>query len=124
MNKTSGEVWVRAMQQEDVLAVLAIETVVHEFPWTEQIFRDCIQVGYATWIIENASGLLGFAVASNMVSECHILNISIKPSEQHKGYGRQLMLAVLENAQTLAVTRAYLEVIVTNGPAIALYHQL
>ena len=45
----------RDMLETDVPAVLAIERVAYEFPWTEGILRDCFKFGYTCKEIGRAS---------------------------------------------------------------------
>ncbi|MBS1202745.1 MAG: ribosomal-protein-alanine N-acetyltransferase, partial [Chromatiaceae bacterium] len=36
----------RTMREADVGAVMQSERAAYEFPWNEDIFRDCLRVGY------------------------------------------------------------------------------
>jgi ribosomal-protein-alanine N-acetyltransferase len=115
---------VRPMQEEDVEDVMAIENVVCEFPWTADIFRDCIKVGYSCWVIEENQLICGYALLSVSAGEGHVLNICIDPVHQRKGLGMRLMKHLIEQARILKADTVYLEVRVSNTGAFDLYRKL
>ncbi len=57
-------------------------------------------------------------------AEAWVGGIGVVPAERRRGTGRRLMQALHENARTSGVERVWLEVIVENRGAIALYEQL
>src|SRR5690606_768951 len=65
-----------------------------------------------------------FLIASIAVGECHVLNISVRPSQQRLGHGRRLMKHLMKVAASSSVDKILLEVRVSNYPAIVLYKQL
>jgi len=115
---------VRRMQQEDVDGVMVIENVVCEFPWTPEIFRDCIKVGYGCWVLSENNQVLGYGLLSTSAGEGHVLNICISEEQQGKGLGKRMMLHLLKECKRLACESVYLEVRVSNYRAIQLYKQL
>jgi ribosomal-protein-alanine N-acetyltransferase len=111
---------VRKMTMSDLPEVLAIERKNYQFPWEEDIFKDCFKAGYSCWVCEELDKVLGYGLLSIAVGEAHILNISVDPAEQNQGIGRKL----LENLIAVATGRAetmFLEVRPSNTVAIALY---
>ncbi len=112
----------RRMRQEDLDAVMEIELRAYPFPWTRGNFRDCIGAGYAMWLLEDARGIVGYAVASVQAGEAHLLNLCIDPRLQSRGQGRRLLRAIREVARAQGARRMFLEVRPSNGAAIALYH--
>ena len=114
----------RPMQVEDVPAVMDIETEAYTHPWTEGIFKDCLRVGYCSWICVDEGRLLGYVVMSVAVGEAHILNICVKKSEQGKGFGRRILRHVLRVAAEHDADTCLLEVRPSNGPAVHLYEDL
>lgn len=111
----------RLMQEDDLTAVVNIEQAAYQFPWSESIFRDCLQAGYACWIMELDHKLMGYAVLLTAVGECHILNLCIHPALQGKGYGRRLLNKMLDYAKEINATSAFLEVRPSNTYAVELY---
>jgi ribosomal-protein-alanine N-acetyltransferase len=77
-------------------------------------------VGYIMCRIEN--NLLGFASGGK---KGHVISVAVLPEHQHKGVGKALLLEALKNMQTTYKAKeCYLEVRVSNVPAITLYRKL
>ncbi|MBM4219795.1 MAG: ribosomal-protein-alanine N-acetyltransferase [Gammaproteobacteria bacterium] len=112
----------RAMTQADLPRVAALERGSYVFPWNDQIFADCLRVGYHCVVVENAAGVAGYGVLSMGAGEAHILNLCIADAWRRRGIGRALLLALLAHARDRGVRDAFLEVRRTNRAAIALYH--
>jgi len=112
---------VRPMTANDVPGVMLVERASYEFPWTDNIFRDCLKVGYYCCVIENESGIIGHGVMSAAVGECHLLNICIHPDYQRHGFGQRLVDHLLNLAYHAKARIAYLEVRVSNIAAKTLY---
>lgn len=124
MTEQKSVMILRAMQQDDVDGVMAIENRVCEFPWTPGIFSDCIKVGYSCWVIDDGNGVSAYGLLSMSAEEAHILNLCVKPEYQHQGLGRRMMINLIKQARYLKAESVYLEVRVSNQKAIDLYHKL
>ena len=111
----------RLMTVHDVLEVLKIENRSYDFPWSEGIFHDCIRFGYSCWVLEIDHCLVGYAVMSLAVQECHILNICIDPEYQGQGIGRRFLQQLLIIAKARKADTAFLEVRPSNVQALSLY---
>lgn len=111
----------RLMTEHDLPTIMEIERRSYEYPWTEGIFHDCMRFGYSSWVIEVDRELVGYAVMSLAVQECHILNICVDPQQQGQGIGRRLLLELLSIAQAKSADTAFLEVRPTNVQALSLY---
>ena len=114
----------RAMQEMDVPAVMAIERVAYEFPWTENILRDCFKYGYVCKVYESRAGIIGYGFISIGAGECHFLNICVAPPHQKHGHGAHLVAQLLEIARAAQVRTALLEVRASNTAAFRLYDKL
>lgn len=112
----------RPMRDGDIESVQENERAAYAFPWNEAILRDCLGAGYACWVAEDASGVIGHSVLSIAAGEAHLLNICVHPAMHRQGVGRRLLYNALETARGHAARKLYLEVRPTNAPAIALYH--
>ena len=111
----------RDMCATDLELVLHIERQAHRHPWTEGNFLDAMQAGYACKAVFFAGELTGYAVLMLGVDEAELLNISIAPTQQRRGLGRQLLRAMLTLARTQNKLRVLLEVRASNNAAINLY---
>jgi ribosomal-protein-alanine N-acetyltransferase len=131
------------MKENDLAAVLEIESAAQFHPWTRQNFVECLNPGFislvASEIIDradkngtdkNSSGerIIGFALLSIQVVEMELLNIAVAPEYRGNGIAQSLLRALREKVNTLgAVNPAptekniFLEVRESNLPAINLY---
>lgn len=116
-----GECYIRPMQEEDVAAIMVIETQAYDFPWSETIFQDCLRVGYCCWVLERDDVLVAYGVMSVAVGESHILNLCVSPDYQAIGLGKMLLMHLLEVAQDHNANMTFLEVRPSNFGAIKLY---
>lgn len=113
----------RRMTVSDLPEVLAIERKNYQFPWEEDIFRDCFKAGYSCWVCEESDRVLGYSLITIAVGEAHILNVSVDPAEQKQGIGRKMLENLIDVAQGKAET-VFLEVRPSNPGAIALYEDM
>lgn len=114
----------RPMRESDLAAVLEVERVAYEFPWTRAIFRDCLRVGYTCFVYEGSQGLIGHGVMSLAAGECHLLNICIHPAYQRQGLGRALVATLIGLARRRKARVVLLEVRVSNRAAYQLYSHM
>lgn len=111
----------RAMREDDVDAVMAIEVRAYSFPWTAGIFRDCLRAAYPSWLLVRDEVIVGYGIISIAAGEGHILNICIDPLEHGRGHGRRLLRSLVQVARMHRAERIFLEVRPSNPRAIALY---
>jgi ribosomal-protein-alanine N-acetyltransferase len=111
----------RAMREDDVDAVMAIEVRAYPFPWTAGIFRDSLRAAYPSWLLVRGEVIIGYGIISIAAGEGHILNICIDPLEQGRGHGRRLLRSLVQVARMHRAERIFLEVRPSNPRAIGLY---
>lgn len=111
----------RPMTVEDIEVIMTIERRAYEYPWSEGIFRDCLNVGYCCWVCEEGSTIAGYAVMSVGAGESHILNLCVRPESRRRGLGRRMLKHMLNIARGHQADTALLEVRPSNRDAIALY---
>lgn len=111
----------RKMSIADVPAVHAIELSVASGPWTEQLFKECIAVGYDCWVFVEDKLVIGFGILSHAANEAHILNLAIVPEKQRQGVGQKLLQHLLDVAKMHEAEEIFLEVRESNLPARELY---
>jgi ribosomal-protein-alanine N-acetyltransferase len=68
--------------------------------------------------------VVGFGVMTIAVNECHILDIAIDPAFQGKGFGKQLVGFLLNEARKKHAQMIYLEVRASNYKAQELYMKM
>ena len=122
--RTVPEVQIRPMMEIDLPEVAGIEQRSYAFPWSENIFRDCLRVGYTCRALDLAGQTIGYGVMSLGAGEAHILNVCVSEQFRCVGFGRRLLEHLLERASAAGVAEAFLEVRPSNLSAIRLYQHL
>jgi ribosomal-protein-alanine N-acetyltransferase len=118
------EVQIRPMMEIDLPEVALIEQHSYAFPWSENIFRDCLRVGYTCRALDLEGRIIGYGVMSLGAGEAHILNVCMADEYRNLGFGRRLLEHLLERAVASGVAEAFLEVRPSNLAAIRLYQRL
>lgn len=111
----------RPMTRQDIPQVAAVEASAYEFPWSPQIFRDCLTAGHKCWVLQEHGVVVGYGILSTGAGEAHVLNICVSPRQQKRGHGRRILQRLLDLARMHRATRVYLEVRPSNGRAQAMY---
>ena len=112
------------MRMQDLPAVVALERVSYDFPWTEGIFSDCLRAGHPCWALWVDGQLSGYGILSVAAGEAHVLNICIDPARRGEGLGRHLLRRLLDIARWNGAARVFLEVRPSNPLAKALYESI
>src|SRR3989339_906599 len=100
----------RAMTQDDVDAVLAIEQAVQRFPWTRGNFIDVLNSGYVCRVDEADNGeIRGYAILMPAADEAELLNIGVAAAQQRRGLGRAMLGEMLEAACGMKLKGGFFE---------------
>ena len=113
-------VW-RPLIADDLAYVAALEAQIHAAPWTLGNFRDALAAGYATRVAEREGRIVAYGVLMLAPGEAQILNISVVPDARRQGFGRAVLHQFLDDARQFGADQCFLEVRVSNTPAIMLY---
>ena len=114
----------RLMDEQEISHIAAIDAQAYPYPWSEQIFRDCMKANYHCVVYENDDELLGYGVMSIVVGEAHILNICVLPEKQGQGLGRDLLNYMVGLAREKRLETMFLEVRMSNKVARNLYDRV
>ena len=112
------------MMVEDFDHVLENEGRSYAYPWTRGIFADCLAASHECWIVTNFDENVGHGILSVAAGEAHLLNVCIRRDRQGRGYGRELVLYMIERARARAADVIFLEVRPSNHVARTLYDTL
>lgn len=117
----------RAMRWWDVEQVAALERelFVHD-PWSaEQLWGELAHVPETRWyaVHEDDSGIDGYVGLLAVPPEADVQTVAVAPRSQGRGLGRELLDALVAEAQRRGCTQLFLEVDVDNAPALALYER-
>ncbi|HEY1325918.1 MAG TPA: ribosomal protein S18-alanine N-acetyltransferase [Casimicrobiaceae bacterium] len=111
----------RPLRADDLAYVAALEAQIHLAPWTLGNFRDALAAGYAARVGERGGRIVAYGVLMLAPGEAQLLNLSVVPDSRREGLGRTLLLQFVEDARRMGAEQMFLEVRVSNAPAIALY---
>lgn len=112
------------MTLADVSAVLALEQAVYAFPWTRGNFVDSLAAGHVAEVLRGADGaLVAYSVSLPGVDEMHLLNLTVAPAWQHRGFARTLLDALVARCSAERRERLWLEVRTSNTRAQAVYRR-
>lgn len=111
----------RPLNLDDLEAVDTLEQAAYAFPWSRQHFKDSLQSGYCMQALWKDKDLKGYFVAMHSLDEVHLLNITVHPVDQRKGYARLMLEALFEWAQMKMATAIWLEVRASNHRASSVY---
>jgi len=123
---TDAEITVEisGMQVTDLPDVLRIENLCYDFPWSEQLIRDCLKVGYHSLVLREEDEIRAYAFASGAAGESHILNICVDPDHRGQGYAKVLLRQCIATVMINGAKVMFLEVRESNHGAIALYESM
>lgn len=115
---------VRAMIVEDCPHVAELEEMIFSQPWSEQGFRDALNMERNIFLVAEEDGIIyGYIGMYQSLDEGEITNVAVAPGKRNAGTGRLLMQAAMEQAKQQGITRIVLEVRVSNASAIHLYEK-
>jgi ribosomal-protein-alanine N-acetyltransferase len=111
----------RPLRESDLAYVAALEAQIHAAPWTMGNFRDALAAGYSARVGELEGRVLAYGVLMLGAGEAQLLNLSVVPDARRRGFGRALLRRFVADSRRLGAEQLFLEVRVSNAPAIALY---
>lgn len=119
-------VFLRPMTEGDLDQVVAIEQRSFPLPWTREQFLDELRSSHSFPLVAVAyDGVVaGYLCPSQVLDEGEILDVAVAEEFQGQGVGRLLVESALASFRERGVLRIFLEVRVSNQPAISLYQNL
>lgn len=121
---TEAVLSISAMNVDDLQQILPIENACYEFPWSEELIRNCLEVGYHALVLREADDIRAYAFASSAAGESHVLNICVDPAHRGQGYARTLLQQCIATVMVHGAKVMFLEVRESNSAAIALYESM
>lgn len=108
----------------DLATAFKIEQASHALPWTQATFASNQGERYLNLKLNAEGQMAGFAITQIVLNEATLFNIAVHPDWQHRGLGRTLLNALIEQLENRGVVTLWLEVRASNSVAIALYEDL
>jgi ribosomal-protein-alanine N-acetyltransferase len=122
MIEVNSAAQVRFMKKEDIDQVLLIERRSFPAPWSKQAYLSELNNKFARYfVLLEGEQVIGYSGMWVFAGESHITTIAVHPDYRSLGYGRMLMLTLIEYSKQRGVDTMILEVRVSNSFAIKLY---
>lgn len=115
------------LTDECIDTIYEIECSCFEQPWSRADIETCVGNGYHTFLIkdDDDKNVVGFAIFTVVSDIAELQDIAILSNTRQKGLGYKLLsssMDILRNTQGSKIF--YLEVRVSNEPAVNLYKKL
>lgn len=120
---------IRRMTLADIQAVVEIEKQCFSQPWSEKSFEDSIAREDTIFLVceddmKNHLVITGYMGMYLSFDEASVTNVAVAPEFRKRGYGESLVAAAKEAAKDAGAESIFLEVRVSNEPAVSLYKKL
>ena len=113
---------VREWKKEDIPILAKMEQACFTDPWTEEMLSDCLRYPiYNCFLAEEGGQVCGYCTLIVVCEDAEVGNIAVAPSYRGRGIAPLLMEKMHERAKEKGAMQAFLEVRVSNAPAISLY---
>jgi ribosomal-protein-alanine N-acetyltransferase len=129
-NPTPAPHHFRAMTVADTDRVMALELQAYPFPWSPGHFTDSLAAGYEAQLLlagsvsrRGEAELLGYYIAMPGVEELHLLNLTVAPAHQGRGWAHVLLSHLADAGQRQGARQLWLEVRESNSRARQLYER-
>ncbi len=118
---------IEKMETKDLDEVLEMEGSFPSNPWSKNMFIEEMKNPFAFCFIIKMNEIpkhqvMGFICFRNIGDESELLNIFVHPQYRQMGIGKKLIQFYIGFCEKTKIKRFYLEVNVSNRPAIHLYH--
>lgn len=115
----------RPMQKKDVPRIAELERICFRSPWSERSLYGELKNDIAHYSVGEEDGqVIAYGGMWVMFGEAHITNVAVDPACRGRGYGRRLMLELMQVALRHDADSMTLEVRISNTVAQNLYTSL
>jgi ribosomal-protein-alanine N-acetyltransferase len=136
MGKLQETYKLRKFTMDDLQKVMHINRICLPENYTDFFFIDLYRRFPETFIVAEENGeIIGYIMCriemglsnfgfSGLIKKGHIVSVAVLQSHRHKGIGQALITKAMEGMRLYNAKQCFLEVRVTNTPAIELYKKL
>ncbi len=115
---------IREMQIEDIEAVEAVDKACFSVPWQQTAFLSFLmREGTVFLVAEEDNEIIGYLGIATAYDESDVLKIVVSQEHRRKGAAGALLENAFDKIRAMGVKKNYLEVRVSNAPAISLYRK-
>jgi ribosomal-protein-alanine N-acetyltransferase len=114
----------RAIEEKDIEVLTEAEKRCFKDPWTKEMFSALLKLPFQYgFIAEEGGQVCGYCCLSVLFEEAEVLNIAVDTPFRKRGVGAEILQNALEKAKELGAEKCFLEVRVSNLPALTLYRK-
>lgn len=114
----------RACGIEDVKTLAAIEAECFPVPWNEGMLSGAFsRTDFLCFVLEENGEAVGYICGTTLFETADIARVAVVKARRREGLGSVLINAFIQAAKQRGAERAFLEVRVSNAPAIGLYEK-
>ena len=112
----------RELTLSDVFAIVKAERACFALPWQEKdVLSVCKRVDFCGVVAEVGGEIVGYLLGLTLFENAEVLRLGTLPAYRGKGVGGEVLDAFFERVKARGAERVFLEVRVSNRPAIGLY---
>ena len=104
--------------------VFSIENNSNPTPWKIDTFKQVLEVRTISFVIKDENKIVAFCIASKVLDECHLQNISVIEGFRNQGLGTYVIEVLIGRAKIFGLKVIFLEVRESNKVAISFYKKL
>lgn len=112
---------IQPLCQQDLAALLKIETQVYDFPWSYQMFASALAANNKLVGAFCGGKLIAYILYLQVLDEAQLLNIAVSSSYRRRGVAQELLQHMLLCCKINNIAQVFLEVRSSNLAAISLY---
>jgi [ribosomal protein S18]-alanine N-acetyltransferase len=110
------------MREDDIEAVYDIEAASFSDPWIKELFA--MELQHDAYVAEKDNKVAGYVCAWQVLDECTITNISVRPEWRRQGIAEFMFQNLYKIMDKRDIRFYYLEVRASNIAAQGLYNKL
>lgn len=108
-------------EKRHVAGAAYLEKLCFSEPWSEKSLEMLLSNGAVGFAVEVNGEVAAYGGMLTVLDEGQITNVAVDPIQRRKGYGREIVSALLDYAEKNGIISVSLEVRESNEAAIALY---
>ncbi|MGI6161178.1 MAG: ribosomal protein S18-alanine N-acetyltransferase [Christensenellales bacterium] len=115
----------REMEKADAGIIAELERMCFTLPWSKKLILDDLKNPLGYYLVGVLDGkIVTYCGMWIIIDEAHITNIAVHPDYRRRGFGRAMMIEMMERAIGMGVNMMSLEVRKSNFAARAMYERL
>ena len=115
---------IREWQKEDNQKICLLESKCFSDPWSLQMIEGAFSLAtFSGLVVCENDEVVGYIGGQNLFEDGEIFLVAVDKNYRQKGYGKSLVLAFADKLKGQGVEKLFLEVRVSNTPAISCYER-